>query len=166
MKKEFACNGTVVSSADSDEEDAPAPAAKANDFGKVLQLQGDQRIKSKEFLIASGIVPEKEAKERIVVYVPTMNPKTSARIVADPAVTVTKPARTRTAVTSGLILMIDACYICRASAATVCSRDVLSTIVRCNKVYIQTQPKSRLLNRPNLSTSCLAHYNIPDAYPA
>ncbi|KAK1925146.1 translation initiation factor SUI1-domain-containing protein [Papiliotrema laurentii] len=68
MKKEFACNGTVVSSADSDEEDAPAPAAKANDFGKVLQLQGDQRIKSKEFLIASGIVPEKEAKERIVVH--------------------------------------------------------------------------------------------------
>lgn len=70
MKKEFACNGTVVSSADSDDEDAPAaPTAKANDFGKILQLQGDQRLKVKEFLVGCGLVTEKEAKDTIVVYV-------------------------------------------------------------------------------------------------
>ena len=66
MKKEFACNGTVVSSADSDDEEA-ADKPKANDFGKVLQFQGDQRMKVKEFLVVSGLVPEKEAKDTIVV---------------------------------------------------------------------------------------------------
>lgn len=66
MKKEFACNGTVVSSADSDDE-GEAAAPKANDFGKILQLQGDQRLKVKEFLIQCGLVNEKEAKENIVV---------------------------------------------------------------------------------------------------
>jgi len=66
MKKEFACNGTVVSSADSDDEEA-ADKPKANDFGKVLQFQGDQRTKVKEFLVVSGLVPEKEAKDTIVV---------------------------------------------------------------------------------------------------
>jgi len=66
MKKEFACNGTVVSSADSDDEEA-ADKPKANDFGKVLQFQGDQRMKVKEFLVVSGLVSEKEAKDTIVV---------------------------------------------------------------------------------------------------
>jgi translation initiation factor 1 len=63
MKKEFACNGTVVSSADSEEEE---PAANAKpDFGKVLQFQGDQRVKVKEFLVLSGVVSEKEAKDKV-----------------------------------------------------------------------------------------------------
>ena len=66
MKKEFACNGTVVSSADSSDEDSPGPN-KPTDFGKVLQLQGDQRVKVKEFLVDCGLVTEKEAKELIVV---------------------------------------------------------------------------------------------------
>ena len=68
MKKEFACNGTVVSSADSSDEDSPAPN-KATDFGKVLQFQGDQRVKVKDFLVASGVVTDKEAKNLIVMYV-------------------------------------------------------------------------------------------------
>ena len=67
MKKEFACNGTVVSSADSDDEEGGTP--KATDFGKVLQLQGDQRLKVKEFLIDCGLVSDKEAKDMIVVWV-------------------------------------------------------------------------------------------------
>jgi translation initiation factor 1 len=70
MKKEFACNGTVVSSADSDDEDTPAPAPQgkvAQDFGKVLQLQGDQRTKVKDFLLGFKIVSEKEAKDTIVM---------------------------------------------------------------------------------------------------
>lgn len=70
MKKEFACNGHVVHSADSDEsgDDSPAPGKK-DDHGKVLQFQGDQRESSKEFLIASNIVKRKDAKTRIVVWV-------------------------------------------------------------------------------------------------
>jgi len=67
MKKEFACNGTVQSSADSSDEDSPGPN-KPTDFGKVLQLQGDQRLKVKEFLVECGLVTEKEAKELIVVH--------------------------------------------------------------------------------------------------
>jgi len=72
MKKEFACNGTVVSSVDSDDEDSPAPAAQgktAQDFGKILQLQGDQRVKVKDFLVGSGLVSTKEAKDTIVMSV-------------------------------------------------------------------------------------------------
>lgn len=68
MKKEFACNGTVRSSVDSSDEDSPGPN-KATDFGKVLQFSGDQRNKVKEFLVASGLVTEKEAKDHIVMYV-------------------------------------------------------------------------------------------------
>lgn len=67
MKKEFACNGTVVSSADSEDEDSPGPAKP--DFGKVLQLQGDQRVAVKNFLVSFGLVTEKEAKDSIVMYV-------------------------------------------------------------------------------------------------
>ncbi|KAG8954632.1 Eukaryotic translation initiation factor eIF-1 [Tulasnella sp. 424] len=40
FKKEFACNGTVV-----DDEQ----------LGEVIQLQGDQRIKIKNFLVENGI---------------------------------------------------------------------------------------------------------------
>lgn len=66
MKKEFACNGTVVKpEVDSGEEDSPAPVAK--NHGDVLQLQGDQRVAAKQFLIDSGIVAQKEAKDLIVV---------------------------------------------------------------------------------------------------
>ncbi|KIR28713.1 translation initiation factor SUI1 [Cryptococcus deuterogattii 99/473] len=66
MKKEFACNGTVVKpEVDSGEEESPAPVAK--NHGDVLQLQGDQRVAAKQFLIDSGIVAQKEAKDLIVV---------------------------------------------------------------------------------------------------
>lgn len=72
MKKEFACNGTVVSSADSSDEESPAPGK--SDFGKVLQFQGDQRLKVKDFLVASGLITDKEAKEQIVMSVPSSLP--------------------------------------------------------------------------------------------
>ena len=68
MKKEFACNGTVVASADSSDEDSPAPG-KGNDFGKVLQFQGDQRVKVRDFLVQAGLFSEKEAKDIIVMCV-------------------------------------------------------------------------------------------------
>ncbi|ODN75100.1 translation initiation factor SUI1 [Cryptococcus amylolentus CBS 6039] len=68
MKKEFACNGTVHKpEVDSDEEASPAPGAKVN-HGDVLQLQGDQRMGAKQFLIDSGIVSAKDAKVTIVVH--------------------------------------------------------------------------------------------------
>jgi translation initiation factor 1 len=67
MKKEFACNGHVVHSAESDDEDSPAPAKK-DEHGKVLQFQGDQRTAVKDFLLASGIVAAKEAKDQIVIH--------------------------------------------------------------------------------------------------
>jgi translation initiation factor 1 len=66
MKKEFACNGHVVHSADSDDEDSPAPGKK-DDHGKVLQFQGDQRVSVKTFLVDSGLLTEKEAKDQIVM---------------------------------------------------------------------------------------------------
>ncbi|ORY30002.1 translation initiation factor SUI1-domain-containing protein [Naematelia encephala] len=66
MKKEFACNGTVLSSLDSSDEESPVPGKE--DFGKVLHLQGDHRVKAREFLIARGLVSEKEAKDLIVVH--------------------------------------------------------------------------------------------------
>lgn len=68
MKKEFACSGTIRSSADSSDEDSPGPN-KAPDFGNVLQFSGDQRKKVKAFLMAAGLVTEKEAKDLIVMYV-------------------------------------------------------------------------------------------------
>ncbi|EJT46773.1 suppressor of initiator codon mutation [Trichosporon asahii var. asahii CBS 2479] len=67
MKKEFACNGHVVHSADSDEEDSPAPGKK-DEHGKVLQFQGDQRASVKQFLVQSGLLTEKEAKDQIVIH--------------------------------------------------------------------------------------------------
>lgn len=70
MKKEFACNGHVVASADDSDDESPAPGAaapKGADFGRVLQFQGDQRTKVKEWLVSAGLVSEKEAKEQIVV---------------------------------------------------------------------------------------------------
>jgi len=75
MKKEFACNGHVVASADdSDDESAPVPTTgkaiptgKSHDFGRVLQFQGDQRLKVKDFLVSSGLVSEKEAKTTVVM---------------------------------------------------------------------------------------------------
>jgi translation initiation factor 1 len=67
MKREFACNGTVVSSADSSDEDSPGPTKP--DFGKVIQLQGDQRVAVKNFLVSFGLVTEKEAKDHIVMCV-------------------------------------------------------------------------------------------------
>ena len=75
MKKEFACNGHVVASEDgSDDDSAPAPTTgkaiptgKTHDFGRVLQFQGDQRLKVKDFLVSSGLVSEKEAKTTVVM---------------------------------------------------------------------------------------------------
>jgi translation initiation factor 1 len=66
MKKEFACNGHVVHSADSDDEESPAPGKK-DEHGKVLQFQGDQRSAVKEFLVSSGLLSAKEAKVQIVM---------------------------------------------------------------------------------------------------
>jgi translation initiation factor 1 len=73
FKKEFACNGTVVSSEEA-ELDNPAPTAAAGgkakqNFGQVIQLQGDQRAKIREFLIATGMVAERDAKEKIQMWV-------------------------------------------------------------------------------------------------
>ena len=69
-KQEFACNGTVVSSEDGDEEAAPEPTNKAKtNFGQVIQLQGDQRANVREFLISTGMVAARDAKEKIQVYV-------------------------------------------------------------------------------------------------
>jgi hypothetical protein len=68
--QEFACNGTVVSSEEADEEGTPEPSNKAKqNFGQVIQLQGDQRAKIREFLISTGMVNERDAKEKIQVYV-------------------------------------------------------------------------------------------------
>lgn len=69
-EQEFACNGTVVSSEDGDEEAAPEPTNKAKtNFGQVIQLQGDQRANVREFLISTGMVAARDAKEKIQVYV-------------------------------------------------------------------------------------------------
>jgi translation initiation factor 1 (eIF-1/SUI1) len=73
FKKEFACNGTVVSSEEA-ELDNPAPTAPAGgkakqNFGQVIQLQGDQRAKIREFLISTGMVAERDAKEKIQMWV-------------------------------------------------------------------------------------------------
>jgi len=69
MKKEFGCNGHVVESADSSDEDSPAPGkGSGSEFGKVLQFQGDQRIKVRDWLMAFGILSSKEAKDKIVIH--------------------------------------------------------------------------------------------------
>ncbi|BEI79501.1 hypothetical protein CcaverHIS002_0100300 [Cutaneotrichosporon cavernicola] len=67
MKKEFACNGHVVHSADSDDEDSPVPPKK-DGHGNVLQFQGDQRTNVKSFIISQGLLSEKEAKDQIVIH--------------------------------------------------------------------------------------------------
>lgn len=51
--QEFACNGTVV------EDD---------ESGQVIQLQGDQRTKIRQFLVDSELFSEKEAKEKITIH--------------------------------------------------------------------------------------------------
>ena len=66
MKREFACNGHVVDSAESSDEDSPGPN-KTAELGRILQFSGDQRLKVKEFLIATGIFSEKEVKDLVVV---------------------------------------------------------------------------------------------------
>ncbi|ORX33854.1 translation initiation factor SUI1-domain-containing protein [Kockovaella imperatae] len=68
MKKEFACNGHVASSADSSDEDSPGPNKTGQEFGRILQFSGDQRTKVKEFLVDCGLVTEKEAKDLIVIH--------------------------------------------------------------------------------------------------
>ncbi|OCF40634.1 translation initiation factor SUI1 [Kwoniella heveanensis CBS 569] len=68
MKKEFACNGTVVKPDEAGgEDDSPAPTGVKPNMGDVLQLQGDQRMSVKQFLVDAGIVSAKEAKDQIVV---------------------------------------------------------------------------------------------------
>ena len=47
VKKQFACNGTVVD----DEE-----------HGEIIQLQGDQRLKMGEFLVNEGIAKKSAIK--------------------------------------------------------------------------------------------------------
>jgi translation initiation factor 1 len=53
MKKTFNCNGAVVS----DEE-----------YGDVIQLQGDQREECVEWLITQEILTEFDRKERVVIH--------------------------------------------------------------------------------------------------
>lgn len=71
MSQEFACNGNVVSNEEAElGADAPEPAAPTGgkskpNFGQVIQLQGDQRNAVREFLVSTGIVAEREAKEKI-----------------------------------------------------------------------------------------------------
>jgi translation initiation factor 1 (eIF-1/SUI1) len=71
--QEFACNGNVVSSEEAEAENTPTepvPAGKSKpNFGQVIQLQGDQRNAVRDFLVGTGIVSEKEAKEKIQMYV-------------------------------------------------------------------------------------------------
>jgi translation initiation factor 1 (eIF-1/SUI1) len=69
-EQEFACNGNVVSSEEAElGADAPEPAVPAGktkpNFGQVIQLQGDQRNAVRDFLVSTGIVSEREAKEKI-----------------------------------------------------------------------------------------------------
>ncbi|WWD16205.1 translation initiation factor SUI1 [Kwoniella shandongensis] len=69
MKTKFACNGTVVKAEEANgEDDSPAPAGVKANHGDVIQLQGDQRIAAKQFLIDMGIVSAKEAKDLIVIH--------------------------------------------------------------------------------------------------
>ena len=65
MEQEFACNGTVVSQEEADAEDDVKPVSANAKFGNVIQLQGDQRQKVKEFLLSSGLLAEKELKEKL-----------------------------------------------------------------------------------------------------
>ena len=70
LSQEFACNGNVVSSEEAElGADAPEPAVPAGktkpNFGQVIQLQGDQRNAVRDFLVSTGIVSEREAKEKI-----------------------------------------------------------------------------------------------------
>lgn len=53
MKKVFNCNGAVVS----DEE-----------YGDVIQLQGDQREECVDWLITQEILTESDRKERVVIH--------------------------------------------------------------------------------------------------
>lgn len=53
MRKVFNCNGNI---------------AEDEEYGEVIQLQGDQRSNSKEWLVAQEIVPEHQAKDRIVLH--------------------------------------------------------------------------------------------------
>jgi translation initiation factor 1 len=47
LKKDFACNGTIVKDAE---------------MGEVIQLQGDQRLKVSEFLTSELPIPKKSIK--------------------------------------------------------------------------------------------------------
>jgi translation initiation factor 1 len=53
MKKDFNCNGSI---------------AEDEEMGEVIQLQGDQRQNSKEWLIQQEIVAKAEADDRIVIH--------------------------------------------------------------------------------------------------
>lgn len=69
VKKEFGCNGHVVSAEEADAEAGTDAHKKLAAFGQIIQLQGDQRQKIKDFFIQTGIVTEREAKERIQMWV-------------------------------------------------------------------------------------------------
>lgn len=47
LKKDFACNGNIV---------------KDDEFGELIQLQGDQRVKVSEFLTNRLALPKKNIK--------------------------------------------------------------------------------------------------------
>lgn len=53
MRKMFNCNGNI---------------AEDEEYGEVIQLQGDQRQNAKEWLVAQEVVPEHQAKDRIVLH--------------------------------------------------------------------------------------------------
>jgi translation initiation factor 1 len=53
MQKQFSCNGNIK---------------ETEEYGTVIQLQGDQRELIKEWLITQEILSKEEAEERIVIH--------------------------------------------------------------------------------------------------
>ncbi|EIW66310.1 translation initiation factor SUI1 [Tremella mesenterica] len=68
MKKEFACNGTIVREEDADLDENTPAVKKGAGLGDVLQFQGDHRIQIRDFLIAKGFYTEAEAKDSVIVH--------------------------------------------------------------------------------------------------
>jgi translation initiation factor 1 len=53
MRKQFSCNGNIQ---------------ETEEYGTVIQLQGDQRELVKEWLVTQEILTKEEADERIVIH--------------------------------------------------------------------------------------------------
>lgn len=61
MKKEFNTNGSLESS-------NASSAGGGTGEDDVIQLQGDQRHSSKEWLVRNEVLSDREAEERIVIH--------------------------------------------------------------------------------------------------